>query len=137
MGGSLNVTQFGTIVGVEKRIRNVLSEGAFNSHPIRFLILDLSKVDGVDFSAAEAFTRINRILRKRDVDLLLCGFGTASDIGKSLINVGLLEEKDGVEFFETLNPALEYCENQLLKAFYEGKEALASQFGASECLGNI
>ena len=63
---------FGTIVGVESKVRSMLQD-QFQSRPIRFLVLDLYNVDGVDFSAAEAFTRINRILKAKGVELVICG----------------------------------------------------------------
>ena len=110
--------KFGTIVGVENCIRALLHEDTFTSQPIRFIILDLSKVDGVDFSAAEAFPRINRILNMRDVQMLMSGMSVNGSIRKSLYNVGLLREDDGVEVFEDLNSALEFCENDLLKSLY-------------------
>ena len=118
---------FGTIVGVEHSIRQNLDVDAFTSQPIQFLVIDLSKVDGVDFSAAEAFTRINRILNVRGVRMILCGFTIDAEVGKSLRNVGLLDAHDGVAFFEALNPALEHCENELLKAFYQRRAALFHQ----------
>ena len=112
---------FGTIVGVEKEIRGLLEE-PFQQQPTRFLVLDLCNVDGVDYSAAEAFTRINRILSKKDVQLVICGFVIDSGICKSLRKVGLFDEGDGVQYFRTLNSALEYCENELLKALYQQRD---------------
>ena len=125
---------FGTIVGVEKSIREVLRDDAFNSRPIKFLVLDLNKVDGVDFSAAEAFTRINRILTQRDVRMILCGFTIGSEVGRSLRNVGLLDTDESVEYYEGLNSALEHCENELLKAFYQQRDALARSAEHSQYL---
>lgn len=127
--------QFGTIVGVENRIQALLHEDAFSTQPIRFLILDLSKVDGVDFSAAEAFARINRILSVRDVQMLMSGVSVHSEIGQSLYNVGLLDEEDGVEVFEDLNSALESCENALLKALYHRGELVNTREMRSKVLG--
>ncbi|KAG6997806.1 sulfate transporter [Physcia stellaris] len=109
---------FGTIVGVEKHIRDMLQE-KFQLHPIRFLVLDLYNVDGVDFSAAEAFSRINRILKVKGVELVICGIKMNGEVGTSLCNVGLFNEDDGALYCESLNSALEYCENELLKAFYQ------------------
>lgn len=109
---------FGTIVGVEKEIRKLLS-GSFQSQRVRFLVLDLYNVDGVDFSAAEAFTRINRILNAKDVKMIVCGITMKGEMGRSLSNIGLFDSEDAVQYFESLNSALEYCENYLLKAFYE------------------
>ena len=120
---------FGTIVGVENRIRDILNEDQFSNQPIRFLVLDLAHVIGVDFSAAEAFTRINRLLRKKNVILIISGFDVEGEIGTSLRNVGLFSEENEVEIFPDLNEALEYCENDLLKALYRRQEALRRRGG--------
>ena len=113
---------FGTIVGVEKEIRELLREESFRQQPIRFLVLDLYNVDGVDFSAGEAFKRTNRLLALQGVQLAMCGLEMDSDVGKSLCNVGLFDSKDGVYYTKSLNSALEYCENELLKAFYHQRD---------------
>lgn len=89
----------------------------------------------MDFSAAEAFTRINRILSIRDVQMIMCGITPDGDVWKSLFNVGLLSENDGVHFFEDLNSALESCENQLLKAFYQRRDDLAKMDSGLKYLG--
>lgn len=112
---------FGTIVGVEKKIRELLAD-SFQIQSIRFLVLDLHNVDGIDFSAAEAFTRINRILKSKDVKIIICGISVEGNVGKSLCNVGLFDaddSEDKVPYFASLNSALEYCENYLLKSFYD------------------
>lgn len=119
---------FGTIVNVENTMRGLIEEDAFDRRPIRFLILDFSRVYGLDFSAAEAFTRINRILRKRNVQTIISGLDVGGDVGKSLQNVGLFEAgPSGVQIFEDLNSALEFCENDYLKVFYSRREALLNR----------
>jgi SulP family sulfate permease len=115
---------FGTIVSVESTMRGLIEEEAFDRRPIRFLILDFSRVYGLDFSAAEAFTRINRILRRRNVQMTISGLDMTSEVGRSLQNVGLLASETGVEIFKDLNSALEFCENDYLKVFYNHREAL-------------
>ncbi|RHZ74684.1 hypothetical protein CDV55_108370 [Aspergillus turcosus] len=115
---------FGTIVSVESTMRGLIEEEAFNRRPIRFLILDFSRVYGLDFSAAEAFTRINRILRRRNVQMTISGLDMTSEVGRSLQNVGLLGSESGVEIFKDLNSALEFCENDYLKIFYSHREEL-------------
>lgn len=110
---------FGTIVDVEKQIRAAV-DGSFQmGTPIRYLILDLYSVDGVDFSASETFMKIKRVLDVRDVQLVISGVSLESKAGQSLRNVGLFDEDDGIRYFQTLNVALEFCENQLLKPFYQ------------------
>ena len=128
---------FGTIVGVEKEIRKLLAE-PFQIQRVRFLVLDLDNVHGVDFSAAEAFTRTNRILNAKDVKMIVCGFPMDGEVGQSLCNVGLLDSADAVQYFESLNSALEYCENHLLKAFYEHqRNALIHPDFGTEFLGKL
>ncbi|OJJ49351.1 hypothetical protein ASPZODRAFT_140256 [Penicilliopsis zonata CBS 506.65] len=114
---------FGTIVKVETTMRGLIEEEAFDKRPIRFLILDFSHVYGIDFSAAEAFTRINRILRKRNVQVAISGLDVGGEVGRSLQNVGLIHPSHGVvDIFEDLNSALEFCENEYLKVFYSRRE---------------
>ncbi|KAJ5942337.1 hypothetical protein N7516_002505 [Penicillium verrucosum] len=117
---------FGTIVNVENTMRGLIEEEAFDRRPIRFVILDFSRVYGLDFSAAEAFTRINRVLQKRNVQIAISGLNVEGDVGKSLQNVGLFEPESAVPIFEDLNSALEFCENNYLKVFYSRQEALAT-----------
>ncbi|KAL8854558.1 MAG: hypothetical protein Q9221_000593 [Calogaya cf. arnoldii] len=116
---------FGTIVGVEKQIRALLKE-RFEREPIRFLILDLQNVVGIDFSAAEAFTRIKRILDVRSVSLIISGIPMSGEVGTALWNIGLFKAEDPVQFFETLNSALEHCENDLLLSLYQQRGPLAA-----------
>lgn len=128
---------FGTIVGVEKQIRELLREESFRKQPIRFLVLDLYNVDGVDFSAGEAFKRINRLLLQQGVQLVMCGLEIEGNVGKSLRNVGLFDEDDGVYYFKSLNSALEYCENELLKAFYHQRDLEVETESSPAFLGKI
>jgi len=116
---------FGSIVQVEKQSRALIEDEAFKATPIRFLVFDLIHVNGIDYSAAEAFTRMERILGRRGVRMIVSGVSQDSETGKSLQNVGLWSEDSSVEFFEVLNDALEYCENELLKALYRKREALS------------
>ena len=125
---------FGTIVGVENQIRGLL-KNSFQDQPIRYLVLDLYHVDGVDFSAAEAFTRINRLLTVENVQLVICGLTVEGEVRKSFRNVGLFDDGDGVEYFVSLNSALEHCENELLRAFYQHRDAAREQESTPSFLG--
>ncbi|KAF2401241.1 hypothetical protein EJ06DRAFT_529372 [Trichodelitschia bisporula] len=121
---------FGTIVAVEKRVRELMEDDAFAAQPIRYLILDFSAVTGLDFSAAEAFVRMNRILRDKGIEMVLSSVPIQGEVGRSLIMVGLLddEEEDAApppRVFEDLNQALEACENEMLIALKERSEKIA------------
>ena len=120
---------FGTIVAVEKEIRYLIEEETFQEQPFRFLILDFLPVTGLDFSAAEAFTRMSRILARKNVHMVLSTIALNGDIGKSLAMVGLLDSNDREEYgapevFEDLNKALESCENKLLIAAFKERSRM-------------
>jgi len=117
---------FGSIVSVEKQSRALIEEEAFRKQPVRYLVFDLTHVTGIDYSAAEAFTRMERILGRRGVRMVVSGITRKGEVGKSLQSVGLWLEDSSVEFFETLNNALEFCENVLLQALYQQRDASAT-----------
>lgn len=120
---------FGSIVNVEKAVRALIDAEAFAASPIRYLILDFSHVTGVDFSAAEGFGRMNRVLRRRDVEMVLAGVNLSDEVGKSLKMDGLFEESDEdppmppPKVYESLNGALEACENALLVTLTEKQQS--------------
>ncbi|KAI1764767.1 sulfate transporter family protein [Hypoxylon sp. FL1150] len=115
---------FGTIVGVEEKIRSLISDDVFNMHPIKYIILDLRHVTGIDYSAAEGFKTINRLLSGKGVHLLISGKDAESKIGRGIRAVGLGVDGPEVMFMPDLNSALESCENEQLKTFYARQEAL-------------
>lgn len=123
---------FGSIVQVEKKSRALIEEEAFRAQPIKYLIFDFHHVTGIDYSAAEAFTRMERILASRNVKMIISGVDKDDDAGKSLRNVGLWKDESTVEFFENLNNALESCENELLTAFYQHHDAMTKAEGTNQ-----
>jgi SulP family sulfate permease len=98
---------FGTISLVEDEIRKLVDLAIWQHNPIRFLIMDLDLVHGVDFSAAETFVR---------VFLIICGAAPHGQVGTALQGVGLWSDKEGVtvEVFASLNDTLEWTENAYL-----------------------
>jgi SulP family sulfate permease len=120
---------FANISGVEELIRKGLDIATWQEHPIRFLIVDFSLVNGVDFSAAEAFTRIQRLLHVKDVVLVFCGLTPNSEVGVALRSVDLWADSSvRVEVFQSLNEALEWTENEYLRGMYSSGLAAAKSF---------
>ncbi|OIW35187.1 cyclic nucleotide-binding domain-containing protein [Coniochaeta ligniaria NRRL 30616] len=117
---------FGTINTVEGKIRALISDEVFNKRPIKYLVLDMCLVTGLDYSAGEAFNTISRLLDGKGVLLVLSGVDAESELGRNLRSVGLGEAGIDVVLLPDLNSALEYCENELLKTFYANQEARAS-----------
>ena len=99
---------FGTIASVERTIRDAIEGPSWLHNPVRFLVLDLSLVAGVDMSSAEAFVRVQRLLSTKYITLVFCGFSADSAIGKALQSVGVLGA-ERVELFSTFSDAME-CE---------------------------
>ena len=63
--------------------------------------------------------------------MIVSGIDVGGEVGKGLQNVGLFEEGNQVRIFEDLNSALEYCENELLKALYHRKDSMSGGHGIS------
>ncbi|KAJ7086439.1 sulfate transporter family-domain-containing protein [Mycena belliarum] len=118
---------FGTITHVEATIRSLLDEPSWLRNPVRFLVLDLSLVAGVDMSSAEAFVRVHRLLSSKYVTLVFCGFSADSAIGKALESVDVLNA-DGVELFSTFNDAMEWTENAYLRAWFRSQKSETSAY---------
>ncbi|KAG9239426.1 sulfate transporter family protein-like protein [Amylocarpus encephaloides] len=118
---------FGTIVSVEERLRALIEDESFGERPIRFLVLDLWHVTGIDYSAAEAFNRVNRVFSKKGVTLVISGVDADGPLGSTLLAVGIGQDANEVKLFEDLNSALEDCENELLRTLYASKEARSTR----------
>lgn len=118
---------FGSIVSVEKTVRAMIDAEAFAAEPIRYLILDLAHVTGIDFSAAEAFGRMNRVLHRRRVEMIFSSVNLQGEVGRSLQMDGLFVAGPGdppvPKVYEDLNGALEACENSLLVTLLEKQES--------------
>ncbi|KAF8756645.1 Sulfate anion transporter [Rhizoctonia solani] len=109
---------FGSVTYVESTIRQLIDIANWNKRPIRFLVVDLALVGGLDMSSAEAFVRIQRLLSVKRVTLILCGVQANSPVGKALQQVDLWADRGtGVEVFGTLNEAME-TENVYLRAWF-------------------
>lgn len=118
---------FGTVNSVEGKIRALISDEVFNKQPIKYLVLDMCLVTGLDYSAGEAFNTISRLLDGKGILLVLSGVDAESELGRDLRAVGLGEVGIDVMLLLDLNSALEYCENELLKTFYANQDARASR----------
>lgn len=123
---------FGTINSVEQLIRKMLDIATWKHNPIRFLVMDFTQISTIDFSAAEAMTRIHRMLSTKSVLLVLCGLKADSDVAKALQNVDLWTDLSmHLEVFASLNEALEWTENEYLRSMY------TSGLSAGHALGQV
>lgn len=90
---------------MEESIRTIVATEPRTVSPMRYLILDLTLVAGVDMSAAESFVRLQRLLLAKDIVMVLCGFPPAGDIDKPLKSVGVIGT-EGVEVLENFEDAI-------------------------------
>ncbi|OAX35963.1 hypothetical protein K503DRAFT_696020 [Rhizopogon vinicolor AM-OR11-026] len=116
---------FGTISHVEETLRNIVNGPDWQRNPVRFVVVDLSLVVGVDMSAAEAFVRVQRLLAAKGVVLVFCGVTADNPSGKALSSVGVLHEPY-VEVFKTLNDAMEWTENAYLRAWFRAQKSCST-----------
>jgi SulP family sulfate permease len=86
----------------------------------RFLLLDMRRVQSMDYTAAHLFDQMQEQLAKRDGRLLFSGMPSSLvEQGKSenyLEQLGIARQGEGVMISETLDSALEWIEERLLEA---------------------
>ncbi len=108
---------FGSIGGLEEKVRSRFAQQAWQKEPIKFLILDVNGVPGIDFSAAEGFKRIRNLVVDKGCYMLISSVDSKSVIVRALEDCGLWEDEEyneRVQLFHDLNSALEWCENRFL-----------------------
>lgn len=114
---------FGSIGGLEDKIRAMFDLANYKRQPIRYLVLDLNDVLTFDFSATEGFKRIRNLLMEKNCYFILSSIEDRKcNIVESLKFCGLWENEEHAEkiqMFNTLNSALEWCENKFLENYRE------------------
>lgn len=114
---------FGSIGGVEQTIRERFEHGRFHKNPIKYLIIDMKGVNSIDFSAAEGFRRILNLTNEFGTQLIISSVNDDDEIVTALRDAGLFETSCllEIQLFNTLNYALEWCENSFLKTYSKVK----------------
>jgi len=86
----------------------------------RFLLLDMRRVQSMDYTAAHLFEQMQKQLSERGGRLLFSGMPSAPveerDFEKYLAQLGLVKKGEGVMISETLDGALEWMEERLLES---------------------
>jgi len=110
---------FGSASGLLERIRKRVEAG-----PLRFLLVDLRRVTGVDASAVVSLVKVVRLAEANGFELVLAG---ASDpVRKQLERGGVIETHGFVGFEPDLDRGLQRCEDGLLEGAGEAAVADAS-----------
>jgi len=96
----------------------LLSELENETNTRDYLLIDLRRVESMDYTAAHLFERMRQNLVDHGGQLLICGMPSKSasrqDLTRYLEQHGVLGE-DGVRLFETRDSALEWIEDRILE----------------------
>ncbi len=92
----------------------------------RFILLDIRRVQSMDYTAAHLFEQMRYRLAERDGALLFCGMPSSGpqrqDIERYLAQLGVLGE-GGVRVFQTRDSALQWMEDRVLEgAGWRGRD---------------
>jgi SulP family sulfate permease len=113
MGGDVQILRvngflfFGSANGLLERIRKRVEAG-----PLRFLVIDLQRVTGVDSSAVVAFVKVIGLAQTHGFELVLTG--VSEPVRKQLARGGV-DEGELVRFEPDLDRGLQRCEEVLLR----------------------
>jgi SulP family sulfate permease len=86
---------------------------------LRYLLVDLRRVQSMDYTAAHLIEQMKERLAERGGELLFSGMPTGmltrTDIEDYLSQLGLVREGGGIRVFETRDSAIEWMEDRLLE----------------------
>jgi len=82
----------------------------------RWLILDLRRVQSMDYTAAHLFKQFETTLAERGGCLIFSRIPARSDLQEYFSQAGVLKGRSGVRKFETLDDALQWAEDQILES---------------------
>lgn len=87
----------------------------------KYIILDMKRVQTVDFTAAHILLQIKDILHEKNGYLVLSRLPhklpTGDDLESYFNQVGLLKHLSPIKLFDDLNDAIEWAENKIIKEF--------------------
>jgi SulP family sulfate permease len=119
---------FGSANGLLERIRKRVEAA-----PLRFLLVDLWRVTGLDASAVMSFVKVTHLAEANGFELVLAG---ASDrMREQLARGGVVASEGVVRFEPDLDRGLQRCEDALLEDADETAAAGASEELASTLTG--
>ena len=113
---------FGSANGLLERIRARIDGGG-----LRFCVLDLRRVTGVDSSAVASFAKIDELATAHGIEVVLAGAGVP--VRAQLARGGVVAEEGAVSFAVDLDHGLQRCEDALLEETRAGDVVAEARAG--------
>jgi SulP family sulfate permease len=88
---------------------------------VRYVILDVARVNEIDSTGARILLQASQRMRGASVNLLICGQDEHAQIVALLRHHGVADAITAERSFPDLDRALEWCEDDLLRAVSSGK----------------
>lgn len=87
---------------------------------LRFLLVDLRRVQSMDYTAAHLFEQMRQRLQERGGELLFSGMPSSvparPDLERYMAELGMVSTRGGIQVFDTRDSAIEWMEDRLLEA---------------------
>ena len=101
---------FGTANSLYETIRSHVES---SETPLRFIMLDLGLVRGIDSSAVKSFEKIMQLLNKNDIHLFLANLAQRT---KNQLEAGGFSKDahERLNFFSDIDQSLEHCEDKIV-----------------------
>jgi SulP family sulfate permease len=125
---------FGTANSLYEKIKQLTT---MPDNALKFVVMDMMLVQGIDSSAVKSFEKLARDLEKKDIDLVIVN--TSEPVRKAFEADGLQSsDYERLQYFDDLEHATEWCEDLIAEneakkieaAKMEGREAVADLFQA-------
>jgi SulP family sulfate permease len=107
--------------------------------PLRYALFDMTGVTGIDSSTSMALAKLTRRANAEGFEVILAGLPDARQMTPQLV-----ADAESVRRFETLDAAVEWCEEQILAAEETGKPQqldpqtlLADSLGSDDLATNV
>ena len=121
-GGSIYISRLQGYLffGTASRLYSKLvqrSDDSANATPIQYAVYDYSQVTGVDSSAALSFIKMAKLASTRSFYFILAGL--QPEHKQRLSQAGFTQDISiNVKFFDSVDHAVEWCENRLLSTYH-------------------
>lgn len=102
---------FGTAHNLLERTRRHLADS--DRPPLHYMLLDFSRVTGLDSTAVLSFLKMTQLAATQDLTLLVTG--PSPEIRHQLTAGGFLDDSERVRVFDSLDRGLEWSENRMLE----------------------